>query len=489
MDETLDHVVVIGGGISGLAAAHRLEELARQDSRRLRVTVVEGEERFGGKVLSERRGDFVIEAGPDSFIPQKPQTMELVRELGLEHRLLASNDTRRGLAILHRGRLEPVPPGLQMLVPEAWRAFLRSPLLSWRGKLRMAAERFRPRRRRAEDGSVDDESLASFVRRRLGDEVLERLAEPLLAHIHVGDVERMSLEATYPRLAEMERRHGALARGLRAARRARPKGGEPPPLFWTLRGGMGELIGALVERLEGATLRRGRRVLTLEPGGSFGRRFAVRLDGGETLPADAVVLAVPSFAAAEVVQELFPNLAEPLRRIRYVSLATLSLAFRSSDLAAAATPGFGFFVPRHEKRRLLACTWTSVKFDHRAPEDHTLVRVFLGGALQQRLLTLDDGELVETVLDELRAVTGIGAEPELVRLHRWPRGYPQYEVGHRDRLAALDAERPTGITLAGGAYRGVGLSDCIASGRTAAEECLASLSASRDRPLATPVLG
>ena len=261
-------VVVIGGGISGLAAAHRLET-ARRAGHPLRVTLVESADRLGGKVVSEHRDGYLVEGGPDAFVPHKPQALELVRQLGLEGRLLGSNDRRRGLAILHRGRLEPVPPGLQRLAPAAWREVAASPLLSWRGKLRFFAERFVPARPSAAGGASggDDESLASFVRRRLGTEVLERLAEPLLAHIHVGDAERMSLAATYPRLAELERRHGGLARGLAAGGRARARAGaDAPPLFWSLHGGMGELVAALAAELETASLLLGRGVRRLRPG-------------------------------------------------------------------------------------------------------------------------------------------------------------------------------------------------------------------------------
>ena len=286
--------------------------------------------------------------------------MELIRELGMEDRLLPSNDQQRGTFVLNKGRLEDLPEGLQLLVPSDWRSFLRSPLLSWPAKLRFAAERWVPPRRA--DG---DESVADFVRRRLGSGALHGLAEPLLAHIHVADIERMSLRATYPRLAALEDRHGSLSRGVATLR-----GQQPPrpaaPVFWSLRGGLAELVDTLVDRLDPATRQTDCKVDRLTRTASDGRRFAVHLADGRTLATDAVVLAAPAQAAGDVVAELAPELAAQLRQISYVSMATLSLGYRRADVAHSLQ-GFGFFVPRHEQRRVLACTWTSTKFDHRAP--------------------------------------------------------------------------------------------------------------------------
>lgn len=469
--------VIIGGGIAGLATAFRLRTDSAAAGFAVRCHVVESAPRFGGKIVSDRDGGFLIEGGPDSIIPQKPWALELIREVGLGERLLPSNDERRGTFVLRGGRLVSLPEGLQLLVPSDWPAFLRSPLLSWPAKLRFAAERWIPPRR-----GDEDETVADFVRRRFGRGALSTLAEPLLAHIHVADVERMSLRATYPRLAGLEASHGSLHRGAAALRaRLAERPGPPTPTFWTLAGGLGELVDALVGQLDPETLHTGSRVARLDHRQGDAGRFSVTLESGRKLAADAVVLATPASDAGELVAELEPELAMHLREIRYVSMATLSLGFRRADVAHSMS-GFGFFVPRHERRRVLACTWTSTKFDRRAPRDAVLLRAFLGGAGSQQLLELSDGELVRAVRDDLAAVMGISAEPTLARLYRWPAGYPQYDLGHLERVRTLAKALPSGLFLAGSAYHGVGLPDCVKSGFEAAAGALEHLrSVDRER--------
>lgn len=450
-------VVVIGGGIAGLTAAYELGRLAAAEGRDLRVGLVEGAPRLGGKIVSDAVDGFLLEGGPDSFLARKPWALELARELGLESRVAAADGEPRTTFVVHCGRLVPLPTGISSL--------LRSPLLSWGAKLRLGLERFRPPRL-----DESDESVAAFVRRRLGAEALERLAEPLLAHVHVADVERMSLRATYPQLAEIEARHGSLTRGVAAMRRHAAPGA---PVFLTLRGGIGELVHRLAERLPPESLRLGRPVRALEavPGGGW----AVRLAGGETMRTAAVVLAVPAFAAAELVAPLDAELGRRLRAVRYVSLATLSLAYRRREVAHPLA-GYGFFVPRREVRTVLASTWTSSKFAGRVPDDdHVLLRVFLGGALGEEALGGDDDTLVDRARADLRDLMGLGATPVLARLYRWPRGYPQYEVGHRERVRAIAAALPPGLAVAGSAYHGVGLPDCVKSAREAARTVLSGL--------------
>ena len=489
----MSNVVIIGGGIAGLAAAYRLQQAAAEAGRRLSLQLIESAPRLGGKVVSERADGFLVEGGPDSILPHKPWALELIRELGIDDRLLPSNDERAGSFVFHDGRLVPMPEGLPTLVPSRWGSFLRSPLLSWPAKLRFAAERWVPPRR-----AEGDESLADFVRRRFGAGTLDRLAEPVLAHIHVADIERMSLRATYPRLAELEARHGSLLRGVRIERArqrtagpaqrptAQRAGGPPearPPLFWTLRGGMAELIEALAQRLEPGAKILGRRVTRIlpspgDPSPDTGPRYTVVLDDGRELIADAVVLATPAFAAADLTGELAPDLAATLRTIPYVSMATLSLGYRRSDAGSQGfhpLDGFGFFVPRREACRVLACTWASTKFDHRAPAGDALLRVFLGGAGSEDLLQLDDSELLRVVRQDLDKMMGLTAEPRLAKLYRWPRGYPQYEVGHLARVQRIEAALPPGVVVAGSALHGVGLPDCVRSGFAAARQILSRL--------------
>ncbi len=464
--------VIIGGGIAGLTAAYRLQTAA---AGKLSYHLIEAGPRLGGKIVTEHAGGFTIEGGPDSVIAQKPWALELMRELGLGDRLLPSNDDRGGTWVLHRGRLVPLPAGLGLLSPERWSEFFRSPLLSWPAKLRFARERWEPPR-----GDEEDESVADFVRRRLGTGALWGLAEPVLAHVHAADVERMSLRATYPRLAELETRYGSLHLGVAALRRA--AGEQTGPAFWTLKGGLRELVAALVERLEPQSLHRDCRAVSLRRAGAG---WTVGLDDGRELNAGAVVLATPAAVASELTAELDPDLAWQLRAIRYASMATLSLGYRSASSPSQTRQadveglpgGFGFFVPRRERRHVLAGSWTSNKFDHRAPSGHVLLRIFLGGATGERVLDSGDEALIHAVREDLDAMIGLTAEPVLVKLTRWPGGYPQYDVGHRSRIRVLEAALPPGLTVAGSAYHGVGLPDCVRSGTEAARRILDHLGA------------
>lgn len=486
-------VIIIGGGITGLATAYYLTQGARKARLAVRVKLIEAAPCFGGKVVTERQDGFLVEGGPDAVVAHKPEALELIRELGLEERLLPSNDSRRRWFILTDQRLVELPSGCQLLAPDRWLPFLRSPLLTWRGKLSFAWERFVPPRPGKDKGGKDkggtdesgeDESLADFVRRRFGREALERLAEPLLAHIHVADPERMSLAATYPHFAELERRCGSLRRGMAEHRLQRPAapGAARGPLFWTLRDGLAELIEALAGRLHPDSRLLGRRVASLRraPAGAAAESpaYQVVLEDGAVLDAAAVILATPANVTAGLLAELDRPLAAGLASIRYVSTATLSLGFRGRHLHHHLD-GFGFFVPRREQRKILACTWSSSKFDQRTAADHVLLRVFLGGAGQEEILAADDQRIVEQVCDELRAIMGIETKPVFWRLYRWNKGYPQYDVGHLERVAALRAALPPGLHLAGSAYDGVGLPDCIRSGLKTARELVESLGARR----------
>jgi len=476
----VNRVVVVGGGITGLATAYYLQKRADQDNLPLSCTLVESAANLGGKVVTLRRDGFVIEGGPDALLTQKPWGLELCRELGLADRLVG---TRPGqpFYLLMRGRLVPFPPGVVLTVPTKLWPILRTPAMTWPGKLRMGLDLILPPRR--DDA---DESLADFVRRRLGREALETFAEPLLAGVHVADPERLSLRATFPRLAEVERRHGSLIRGFRASA-AGPRPATTPSQngagatsvrartpFVALRGGMQELVDALATRLGPATIVRGRKVVSLDGPGSGASpplpsaSYRVHLDDGATLEAGIVVLATPSYVAADLVEPFNPDLASGLRQIRYVSTATISLGFRRDDVAHPLN-GTGFLIPRREKRRITAGTWTSSKFEDRAPEGHVLLRAFVGGARDEAIVERDDAELVAIARSELGDILGIDAEPILAEVFRWRRGMPQYDVGHRERVAALERRLGHGLFLAGSTYGGVGLPDCIHGAQQTAE--------------------
>lgn len=463
-------IAIVGGGISGLAAAYRLgREVAT--GAEIDVTLIEAGARLGGKIQTEHLDGFTIEAGPDSFLASKPAATRLCQELGLGDRLIGTRPDGGGTFILRDGRLEPLPEGITMLVPTRLGPILRSRLLSPRGKLRLAWELFVPPKR---DGG--DESVASFVRRRFGREAFDHMAQPLLSGIHGGDAEQLSILSTFPRLRESEQRYGSLVRAMLAQRRAAParpapSGSIPRSAFLSLKGGMGDLVDALASALDGVDVRCKTSVESIarrETGG-----YRLRLGDGAALEADAVILATPAWASAGMLEDLAPDLARTLRAIPYTSSATVALAYRAADIAGLGG-GRGFVVPRVEQRELSAVTWVSSKFAGRAPEGMALVRGFVGGAGREAVVDLGDDLLIGVVRGELQAILGLEAEPVLTRVHRWRQAQPQYTLGHAERLKAIDralGDLP-GLRLAGASYRGVGIPDCIESGEAAAAAVL-----------------
>jgi oxygen-dependent protoporphyrinogen oxidase len=476
-------IVVVGGGIAGLAAAHRLVELAGAAPPGLDLVLVEAENRLGGTIRTERVDGFLLEAGPDSFVSEKPWALALAERLGLGPRLRRTDDRYRRTYVVRGGRLHPLPEGFLLLAPTRLGAVLASPVFSWRGKLRMALDLVLPR-----GAASDDESLGSFVRRRLGREALERVAQPLVAGIYTADPERLSLAATMPRFLALERGHRSVILGLRraaAAREAAGASGARWSLFVTLAEGMEELVAALAGRLPAGAARPGAAALAVTPAD---RGWMVRLAGGEALRADGVVLAGPAPRMAGVLRDADATLAGLLAGIDYASSATVALAYAR---AAVRHPldGFGFVVPRAEGRAALACTFSSVKYPDRAPAGWVLLRVFLGGAGRPEALDRDDAALVRLAHEEVASLLGIDGAPALTRLWRHPRAMPQYEVGHLARLTAIEARLAAlpGLALAGGAYRGVGIADCVRSGELAAERLLASVRGERGGQPAPPV--
>jgi oxygen-dependent protoporphyrinogen oxidase len=467
-------VALVGGGFAGLSTAWYLQKRARSAGTPLSYVVLEAGDRWGGKILTESvdgYGDapFVVEGGPDSFFTQKPWAGQLAAELGLADRLLGTNDAARRTFVVNRGRPTPLPDGVLLIVPTRFMPFALSPLISPLGKLRMGMELFVPPKR---DGR--DETLAQFVRRRLGGEALDKIAEPLMSGIYNSEAERQSLLATFPRFRALEEKHGSLTRGILASRRnghANGAGTRPVSAFMSLIGGTGELVDVLLGRLA-CDLRLNSTVQAIEPSPRGG--YLLYPSNGNPLHARAVVLATPAYVSAGLLADIAPEPAQLMSDIRYVSTGTISLAYREDDVPNALR-GFGIVVPRSEKRPINAITWSSVKFNHRAPPGYALLRVFYGGSRSPQTMERDDAALFEVVRDELETLMGVRAEPLFHRIYRWPRSNPQYDVGHLDRVAAIDATQAPGLYVTGSPYRGVGLPDCAKQANETAERVLAQL--------------
>ena len=483
-------VVVIGGGITGLAAAYRLVERAGSDEARRSVVVLEAENRAGGQIRTERHGEFLFEGGPDALVAQKPSGVALCERIGLGAELRDLGGGRGGTQILHRGRLHGVPEGFLMMAPTRVGPVLRSSLFSFRGKLRMACEPFVPRR----PATRDDESLASFVSRRFGREVLERVAEPVMAGLFTADADRLSLRMTMPRFLDLEVADGIEARGLRRAMRAQ---GSPRPFghgtgrggFVAVSGGLSLIVDALMARLPRGCVRTGSRVAGVEASPVDGG-WLVRLTSGETLGAGAVLFACPAGEAARALKTQDERLADELLSLRYASCATVNIAYRRADVGARLR-GFGFFVPCTEGLPILACSYVSEKFENRAPEGTAVFRAFLGGATRPEALDTDDQGLIRQTHETIRRVLSIRGEPLIAKVYRSPRAMPQFEVGAKDLIAAIQARALAhpGLFLAGSVAGAFGLPDCIRSGEEAADRVFGFLATSQSDSASPTVPG
>lgn len=465
--------VVIGGGISGLTAAWRLQQRAAAQGQALAITVCEADQRWGGVLRSQRRDDWVLEEGPDSFIRIKPAGLELVRDLGLEDELIPTSESARRSLIVRGKRLVPVPEGLYLMAPGKFLPFALSPIMSWRGKLRMGLDLVLPRR----PSDAPEESLAAFVRRRLGREALSRLAQPMVGGIYTADPERLSLAATMPQFLEMEQEHRSLLLAMRARNKAQAAAaaqasGPRYGLFTTLRGGLDGLIEALRERLQaaGVSLRSGCPVERLERDESGAWRVATATGA---MTADQVIIAAPAHVAGRVLAAAEPALAAELAGIPYAGVATVNIGLRREqvpDLPAAA----GFVVPAIEHRSIVACTIASSKFAGRAPDGRVLLRAFVGGALHADDLAGSDEAIGQRAWLDLRERLQIRGEPELLTVHRWSNAMAQPIIGHGDRVAKIRAAEAAvaGLGLVGNGYEGVGIPDLAAQAKSVVERLL-----------------
>ena len=479
MRKTPYQVVIVGGGISGLATAYAVTEEAQKRLMDVQCTVVERDTRLGGKILTHVTDDFLIEGGPDSFLTSKPWALELCRTLGLHDRLIPTNAQHNRTFSYCRGALRELPQGLLAFRPQRIDTLVSSGLLSWQGMLRMAAERFWPKR----TPWPADESLAGFFRRRFGTEAFDYLIEPLVAGIYAGDADELSIEATFPRFRELEREHGSVIKGMRLAQAKttttlRPPGENSSSLFMSLRGGLSELTRTLVQKLieRRVCITTGNGCLEIQPPSPESSSFHVILEREHRLPADAVVLATPTFQTARLLRSFQPETANLLDEIPYASTATISLAYPTEAISSQIR-GFGFVVPRKEQRPLLAATWTSLKWPERSRVGDTLIRCYVGGRGREAILEQDDQPLVECVRRELETIVGITAAPKFTEIHRWNRGMPQYVLGHQERLAKVKkllAVWPN-LYVTGAGLHGIGIPDCIREGTKVGHQLIETL--------------
>jgi oxygen-dependent protoporphyrinogen oxidase len=454
-------IAIIGGGISGLAAAYALEQKCRAGAD-IDYAVFESSARFGGVLVTDHVDGCLIEAGPDSFLTEKPWAADLCRQLGLGDQIIGSNDADRKTYILTRGRLVEMPDGLMFMVPTKLVPAVFSPLFSPATKVRMAREWFhRPHK------TNGDESVAAFVERHYGSEMVDRLADPLLSGVYGGEAAKLSVRAVLPRFAEMESKYGSLGRAMLAARAKMAQAAKGParPLFSSLKNGMQQVIDALLAVIPADHLRPETPVQSV-----------LAQQGGWTVSAglssdhfDSAILAVPTTKAAQLLQLAVPDLAAELVSIKYSSSVTLTLGY-DQVVRNALPPGFGFLVPRSEGTRMLAATFVHNKFPHRAPANRALIRCFLGGTRDEQILASSDEEIIAVARAELRRILNLTADPLFARVYKWPAAMAQYGVGHLERLQRIEAlrQKHPGLALAGNGYNGIGVPDCVRSGTDAA---------------------
>jgi protoporphyrinogen/coproporphyrinogen III oxidase len=468
----MKRVAIIGGGISGLTAAFHVQK-ARMLGSDLRYTVIEAAQRLGGSMYSDRVEGCLVEAGPDSFLTEKPWALTLCKELGIDDQLIGSNDAQRKTYIVVNNRLIAMPDGLMFMVPTKLVPTALSPLFSWGTKMRMARELMHPPR-----PMENDETVGEMVERHFGAEVVDRLADPLLSGVYGGDANKLSARAVLPRFVEMEEKYGSLSKAMLAAHnKMRATAGKQPPrpLFSSLKDGMQQMVDAIVTRLDPSALRLRTRVRALYPQGDRWR-LAIDMGGNETF--DAVIVATPANVAGALLEGVDRDLADDLLGVTYSSSVTVTLGYHMDQLKHLP-PGFGFLVPRSEGRRMLACTFVHNKFPHRAPPKKGILRCFLGGARDEAVLNLTDEEIVDTVRAELKETIKLEQRPMFERVYRWRGAMAQYESGHIARIARIEkrVKEIPGLELAGNAYHGIGVPDCIREGTNAANAVVQTVNA------------
>jgi protoporphyrinogen/coproporphyrinogen III oxidase len=464
----MKRIAIIGGGISGLSAAFSLSEKGRAGVP-VEYELFESAPRLGGVLVTDRVDGCLVEAGPDSFITEKPWAADLCKKIGLGDQLIGSNDATRKTYIVVKDKLVVMPDGLMFMVPTRIMSTVFSPLFSLRSKMRMAAEWFHPPRK-----ASADETVAELVERHYGSEMVDRLADPLLSGVYGGEASQLSVRAVLPRFAEMEAKHGSLGRAMLEARKKMSAAGKrtAPPLFTSLREGMQQMVDALLARLDPNTLRTSAPVQAVNP-----------QNDGWTISAgyrsdhfDGVIIATPAPPASAILEMADEQLCGELSDIRYSSSVTVTLGY-DEKVRRSLPPGFGFLVPRSEGLRMLAATFVHNKFPHRAPADRALVRCFLGGSRDEEILENSDNAILHLVRNELARIIGLSAEPLFARVYKWKGAMAQYGVGHLERLERIEAriQQLPHLALAGNAFRGIGVPDCVRSGSDAAAKLLTTM--------------
>lgn len=458
----MNEVIIIGGGITGLAAAYELEK------RNINYLLIEKENRLGGVIKTERRGDFIFEGGPDCFVSFKPWVEELARELEIEDELICTREENKGTFVYSRGKLHLLPEGLTELVPKDIKQFLFTPLISVRGKLRMALEVFIPPKKNKED-----ETLASFVKRRFGKELLDKIAEPLIAGIHASNPETMSLESTFPHFLEMEREFGSVTWGMLRKRREMKgaKREKKRTFFMSFKKGMQEIVETLEKKIPPHKIVLSKEVVGLEKKDHF---YLITLKSGGSFKAKNIILTTPTYSSAKIVREIDKELSHKLSEIPYSPSITIPIAFKKNDFAHPLK-GFGVVVPKSEGRRVMAISWISSKWPYRVPEGYVMLRVFMGGKEGKKLVTFSKEEILKIALEEIKIIMRTSAEPFDYEVFRFEKSMPQYTLGHKQKIGFIQSrleELHPSLIITGGAFHGVGIGDCIREGRKAARKIL-----------------
>ncbi len=470
-------VVIIGAGISGLSTAYFLKVDSAED---LDITIIEKKSTLGGNINTQKFDGYLVEGGPDSFLSEKPWAMALCKRIGLTEELLPTNAEHQKTYIYSKKKLHPMPEGLILMIPTKVMPLAYSSLLSLRGKIRMGLELFIPRRR-----STSDESFGHFVKRRLGREALNKIAEPFIAGVHGGDPDKMSIKASFPKFVQMEEEHGSLIKGMikrmasfkkmSEGRRESDKDGVKirTTMFMSLRGGMSTMVDTLLTKIKDVEIKTETTVTDIAISNNG---YTISLEGEDSISADSVVICTPAYSASTIFRSLNRALHEKLLTIPYTSTSTISMSFKRSQIKNSID-GFGFVVPKSEGKRIIGSTWSSIKWEGRAPDDELLLRCFVGGALHEDLLEGTDEEVMTMVLEDLKSIMDIEGEPVMRRMFRYKKAMPQYTIGHTERVEGIEHELHSysGLFVTGSAYHGIGISDTVREAEDTAKKVLETL--------------